>query len=239
MDFTIVRANIASVSADAIVLPANEKLKEGPGASQAIFEAAGRSKLTKACAEIGHCDIGSAVPTPAFALEAAYIIHAALPKWRGGEQGEYALLSSAYLTALKLADVMGCESIAFPLLASGNNGFDRALAFQIARNSISEFVGEKLKNVTLVIYGERTERFVRDQGYAVTVMSETQPRHTMRIPEEAKKAVEKGLKAAGNWLKEERNRKKLLEAGFLIAGIVLKGNEKGTKVLEQLRELII
>lgn len=31
MNFTVVRANIVNVAADAIVLPANEKLKEGSG----------------------------------------------------------------------------------------------------------------------------------------------------------------------------------------------------------------
>lgn len=79
MNFTVVRANIINVSADAMVLPANEKLKEGSGTSKAIFDAAERSKLSKACAEIGHCDTGSAVPTPAFDLNAKYIIHAAVP----------------------------------------------------------------------------------------------------------------------------------------------------------------
>ncbi len=167
MNFEVVRANIVNISADAIVLPANEYLKEGSGASTAIFNAAGRSKLTKACAQIGHCDIGSAVPTPAFDLNAKYIIHASVPKWKDGEHNEYGLLSSAYLTSLKLADIMVCKSIAFPLLASGNNGFDRLLAFQIAERSINEFVGENIKDIILVVYDENTECFVRSQGYNV------------------------------------------------------------------------
>lgn len=42
MKFKIIKANIVDVASDAIVLPANEGLKEGPGSSKAIFSAAGR-----------------------------------------------------------------------------------------------------------------------------------------------------------------------------------------------------
>ena len=137
MKFDIVKTNIVNVHADAIVLPANTALKEGSGTSTAIFEAAGRKKLTQACKKIGSCEVGSAVPTLAFDLEAKYIIHAVVPKWIDGNHNEYDLLSSAYLSALKVADIMGCTSIAFPLLASGNNGYDLDLAFQIAKESIN------------------------------------------------------------------------------------------------------
>ena len=34
---------------------------------------------------------------------------------------------------------MKCNSIAFPMLAAGNNGFDRELAFKIAKESIESF----------------------------------------------------------------------------------------------------
>ena len=42
MKFDLVKTNIINIHTDAIVLPANEMLKEGSGASTAIFEAAGR-----------------------------------------------------------------------------------------------------------------------------------------------------------------------------------------------------
>ena len=54
MKLTIVKGNIVHIHADAIVLPANPSLKEGPGASKAIFEAAGRKKLKAACEEKDH-----------------------------------------------------------------------------------------------------------------------------------------------------------------------------------------
>ena len=125
MKFEIVKANTVDVVSDAIVLHANETLKEGSGKSKAIFNAAGRKELTQACKKLGHCNIGSAVPTLAYNLSSKYIIHAVVPKWIDGEHNEYDLLSSSYLAALNIAEVIGCESIAFPLLASGNNGFDK------------------------------------------------------------------------------------------------------------------
>ena len=42
MRFEVIRANIVHVPADAIVLPANEALREGAGASRDIFQAAGK-----------------------------------------------------------------------------------------------------------------------------------------------------------------------------------------------------
>ena len=67
--------------------------------------------------------------TLAYNLDAQYIVHAVVPKWIDGTHDEYEELCAAYLSALNIADVMRCESIAFPLLAAGSNGFDLDLAF--------------------------------------------------------------------------------------------------------------
>ena len=154
MDFIITNTNIVRVTADAIVLPANVKLKEGSGCSRAIFKAAGREELTQACDEIGHCDMGSAV----------------VPKWIDGNHNEYELLSTAYLTALTLADVMKCKTIAFPLLASGNNGFDAELSLRIAIDSFKYFKGKNLKKIILVIYGDKVVQMVRNNGLKIAVL---------------------------------------------------------------------
>lgn len=167
MEFDIVKGDIVDVCADAVVLPANTGLKEGSGASRAIFKAAGRTELMKACAERGHCDVGSAVPTEAFKLNADYIIHAVVPRWKDGNHQEYELLSSAYLSALNMADHLECKSIAFPLLSSGNNGFDKELAFQIAKESFESFSGEYLEKITLVIYESSLALLIKSWGYEV------------------------------------------------------------------------
>ncbi len=68
MDFKVMRNDITNMEVDAIVLPANSMLKEGSGTSQAIFQAAGRAKLKRACKRYGTVRVGSSVPTPAFSL---------------------------------------------------------------------------------------------------------------------------------------------------------------------------
>ncbi len=235
MKFEIVKTNIINVTADAIVLPANSKLKEGPGASSAIFEAAGRKDLTKACNKIGHCEVGSAVPTLAYNLDANYIIHAVVPKWIDGNHNEYELLSSTYLSALNLADAMACASIAFPLLASGNNGYDLELAFHIAEESILSFMGNHLKSVILVIFGERTTALIKNEGYPVietSASSLTESRKNIH-KEKANKFVSEGKEIAFeflenqiqkglDYLKDEKHREELIATGISIAKIAYK-----------------
>ena len=234
MKFSVVKANIVNLNVDAIVLPANEQLREGSGASRAIFKAAGRMALTKACKEIGHCNMGSAVPTLGYNLKSKYIIHAVVPRWVDGEHGEYDLLSSAYLASLNIAEIMRCESVAFPLLASGNNGFDKELAIQIAKESIGQFEGETLKQVYLVVFDDSVEILMRMQGFDVTVPSEQLAINEKKAEQRAKfqqlfadgkdvaqQALDDHVHKALEWLKEEENQEKLLNWGVAIAQLVL------------------
>lgn len=89
MQFEMIRNDITSMSVDAIVLPANSRLKEGSGTSKAIYERAGRKELEKACKaalkEYGKIYVGGSVPTLAFNLNADFIIHSVVPKWIDGQ----------------------------------------------------------------------------------------------------------------------------------------------------------
>ena len=120
MPFLMIRNDITKVAADAIVNPANRNLLQGSGTSRAIYQAAGEQELTAACEAIGRCDLGRAVCTLAFGLPAKYIFHAVCPAWHGGGFGEAEQLAGAYHSALELAAEYHCESVAFPLLSSGN-----------------------------------------------------------------------------------------------------------------------
>lgn len=63
--------------------------------------------------------------TPAFGLSAKYVFHAVCPAWHGGGFGEAEQLAGAYHSALELAAEYHCESVAFPLLSSGNYDLNR------------------------------------------------------------------------------------------------------------------
>ena len=234
MDFRIIKGDIVDANVDAIVLPANSKLKEGSGASEAIFKAAGRKQLTKKCNEIGYCEVGSATVTLGYNLGCKCIVHAVVPKWVDGNHDEYDLLSSAYASALGVADAIKCRSIAFPLLASGNNGFDLELALEIAVKTIETYEPNSLEEVSIVIYGNRIASIAKEKGYDVGIL----PRNLERDEEERKKKekttkffndvkevaqgiAEDGLQAGLDFLKDPENRKKTYEFGKKIAGIVL------------------
>ena len=148
----MIRNDITKVAADAIVNPANRKLLQGSGTSRAIYQAAGEQELTAACEAIGYCEPGRAVCTPAFGLPAKYIFHAVCPAWQGGLFGEAEQLAGAYHSALELAAEYHCESVAFPLLSSGNYGYPKEQAFRIAVDTITQYVMEHDLTVYLVLY---------------------------------------------------------------------------------------
>jgi O-acetyl-ADP-ribose deacetylase (regulator of RNase III) len=235
MEFKIINTNIVNVSADAIVLPANPALKEGRGASTAIFQAAGRRELTIACKRIGHCDVGNAVPTKAFHLNAKYIIHAVVPKWEDGNHNENNLLCKAYLSALYIADIMGCRQIAFPLLASGNNGFDKRLALEIAVKSISQFEGNYLQRAYLVVYGDTVTTLCDQLGYHVLMIPEktVETVHDAKMNalfEEGKNVMkdfaENQLQKGINWLNNPENQEKIVNSAIDIVKKAYRASRK-------------
>ena len=91
MPFEIVRNDITNMRADAIVNTANPRPVIGSGTDARIHEKAG-AELLAARQAIGPIRRGSAAATPAFGLQANYVIHTVGPRWMGGGAGEEALL---------------------------------------------------------------------------------------------------------------------------------------------------
>lgn len=156
MAFKIIRNDITKVCADAIVNTANPKPVYGNGTDTAIYEAAGAEDLLKEREKIGEIKEGQAAATKAFALDAKYIIHTVGPVWIDGEHGERDAVRSCYENSLKTAKELGCESIAFPLIATGSYGFPKAEALQIAISVFSEFLAENEMQITLVVFDEKS-----------------------------------------------------------------------------------
>ncbi len=156
MALQIVRNNIINVSADAIVNTANPKVAVGPGVDQAIYEAAGWDRLLADREKIGDIKPGQVAYTPAYDLGAKYIIHAIGPAWRGGNHGERETVALCYSRSLELADKLGCESIAFPLMATGTYGFPKDEALRIAIRVISDFLMTHEMEVMLVVYDKES-----------------------------------------------------------------------------------
>ncbi len=154
MAFRIIRNDITKVAADAIVNTANPKPIYASGTDYAIYMAAGAEELLKERQKIGDMEIGQVAATPAFALDAKYIIHTVGPSWIDGEHGEREAVRACYMNSLQLAKELGCESIAFPLIATGVYGFPKADALQIAVSVFSEFLSDVDMQITLVVFDE-------------------------------------------------------------------------------------
>lgn len=140
MPLIIEKSDLSSAAADAIVVPANERLQITDGIGLAVAKAAGFDSLQSACDKIGYCPCGSAVATPGFTLFAKVVVHAVAPVWRGGNKGEASLLANTYKSALECAFSNDARSIAIPLISAYIDGFPKETGLSIAREAIRAFL---------------------------------------------------------------------------------------------------
>ena len=169
MPLQILRNDITKVKADAIVNTANPKPMFAPGTDAAIYKAAGDKQLLAERKKIGNIIPGNVAVTPAFKLKARYIIHTVGPAWKGGNSGELDILKNCYANSLEKAEELGCESIAFPLIATGVYGFPKAEALQIAMNEISSFLMRDDVDMTvkLVVFDDTAFRLSRNLFFQI------------------------------------------------------------------------
>lgn len=158
MPFEIVRNDITRMKVDAIVDPSDNSLSASGGLDGHIHSAAGDS-LRKECNLIGTIETGKAKITKGYDLPCKYVIHTVGPRWSDGMHGEKLLLASCYQSSLALAKEAGCESVAFPLISSGNYGFPKELALRIAVDEITSFLSQNEMSVYLVIF-DRTSYLI-------------------------------------------------------------------------------
>lgn len=151
MPFEIIRADIAQLSADAIVNSANPQPIIGAGVDERIHQAAG-PKLLEARQKIGPIPHGSCAITAAFDLDAKYVIHAVGPKWIDGKHDEITDLITCYGQVLNLAKKHGCKSIALPLISSGYYGFPKDAALETAIWVFNTFLKAHDMQIYLVVY---------------------------------------------------------------------------------------
>ncbi len=156
MPFEIIRNDITKVAADAVVNTANPRPVVGGGTDTAVYRAAGKTRLLAQRRKIGDIAPGQAAATDAFRLPAKHIIHTVGPVWQGGNSGERDVLRACYANSLALADSLGCESVAFPLIATGSYGFPKDEALQIALGEIGKFLLTHEMRVILVVFDARS-----------------------------------------------------------------------------------
>ena len=113
------RGDITKQQVDAIVNAANNRMRGGGGVDGAIHRAGGPAILAD-CVErfpngLATGDVGW---TTAGDMPARWVIHTVGPNYNAGQR-DRALLESCYRRALDVADELGVQTIAFPLISAG------------------------------------------------------------------------------------------------------------------------
>jgi O-acetyl-ADP-ribose deacetylase (regulator of RNase III) len=156
-----VQGDITQQNVDAIVNAANQSLLGGGGVDGAIHRAAGPELLAE-CQTLGGCSTGEAKATAGYRLAARWVIHTVGPRWRGGDEGEEALLASCYRRSLEVADELGARSVAFPGISTGIYGYPKEEATTVAVDTIRS-TPTNVELVRLVAFDEHALHLLRDR----------------------------------------------------------------------------
>ena len=157
---TLLKGDLTTIEADAIVNAANTSLLGGGGVDGAIHRKGGTAILEE-CIKIrnrqGGCPVGEAVITTAGKLPAKYVIHTVGPVWQNGEHKEHELLAQCYRNTLQLAVQHKINTIAFPNISTGVYRFPKPEAATIAINEVKTFVNSHngaIKEVLFVCFDD-------------------------------------------------------------------------------------
>jgi O-acetyl-ADP-ribose deacetylase (regulator of RNase III) len=153
----LVEGDITLEETEVIVNAANSRLAGGAGVDGAIHTAGGPSIMAE-LKKYGGCQTGQAVITKGGNLKAKYVIHAVGPVYQGGGRNEAALLRSAYLESIRLAESRALKSIAFPAISAGIYGYPLHEAASIALKAITDYLkgATAIELVRLVLFGKKT-----------------------------------------------------------------------------------
>lgn len=139
-EILVVQGDITAETVDAIVNPANSRLRHGGGVAGAISSKGGPT-IQEESARIAPIPTGSAGITTAGKLPCKHVIHAVGPIWGGGGFDEEGLLHLAVTRSLLLAQEKGFRSISIPTISAGVFGFPAGLAVKILIEAAFSFLG--------------------------------------------------------------------------------------------------
>lgn len=143
---------------DAIVCPDDTKLKGTGGLAKKIHHAAG-PLLREATATLGECQVGKAITTDAFQLNAKHVIHTVSPAWNGGVDFEEKKLAECYASAMQEAVALGCRTVVFPSIGTGFHRFPKKRAAEIATKTLLYYLMHAAKPIRVAIVCANEETY--------------------------------------------------------------------------------
>ena len=159
MNIKIIKADITTLSVDAIVNAANSSLYGGGGVDGAIHRAAG-PKLLEECGQIRRTKYknglptGQAVITKGYGLPAKYVIHTVGPVYDMDRNPER-LLSNAFSNSLRVAEENKLKTIAFPAISTGIFGYPKQECAEVGYKVIGKYPYKSIEEVTLCLFSDR------------------------------------------------------------------------------------
>ncbi|MFC5745898.1 O-acetyl-ADP-ribose deacetylase [Actinomadura rugatobispora] len=157
MRISLVQGDITEQQVDAVVNAANSSLLGGGGVDGAIHSRGGPEILDE-CRRLrashygGGLPTGQAVATTAGRLPARWVIHTVGPVYSAAEDRSEQL-ASCYREALRVADELGIESIAFPAVSAGIYGWPVEDAARIAVGTVRS-TPTKINDARFVLFTE-------------------------------------------------------------------------------------
>lgn len=158
-DVVAVRGDITTQQVDAVVNAANRRMRGGGGVDGAIHRAGGPEVLADCVRRFPHgLATGDAGWTTAGRMPARWVIHTIGPDHGRGET-DRDLLTSCYRRCLEVADELGAETVAFPLISAGVYAWPLEDAIDAAVTTLQRTPTE-VRELRIVTFSDATHRAV-------------------------------------------------------------------------------
>jgi O-acetyl-ADP-ribose deacetylase (regulator of RNase III) len=149
----VLETDITKLEVDAIANAANTDLAHGGGVAGAIVRAGGHTIQEESTA-LAPIELGEAVATGAGSLPCRWVIHAATMRLGGPTSAE--IIRQATRSTLRVADELGCRSLALVAFGTGVGGFPLADAASIEATEVRTHV-EGASGIERVVFAVRGE----------------------------------------------------------------------------------
>jgi O-acetyl-ADP-ribose deacetylase len=158
IELEVLQADVTKLEVDAITNAANTQLRHGGGVAAAISRAGGPA-VQRESNEKAPIGLGEAVETTAGEMPARYVIHAATMELGGPTSAD--IIARATRSALRVADELGCHSLALVAFGTGVGGFPLDEAAQLMVDAVRQHRPVTLARVAFAVHGDAAEQAFR------------------------------------------------------------------------------